>query len=1185
LKKKIFILAKALVFILLICNKVSYGQSIASEDFSRANILSGTSPVSWSNANSSDPGFTTTTGSFTGNALTYNIPTAGTSRIMSAVLGGSTFNFNNAQPAYEWTFLYQAPASGVTVADNSGAAVSGNNWRFWFNATGSDPTASGFKGYYVAQDGNFLKFYYWCRNCGSRAQVGSSVAITPGSKYIIRGVRQSNNGGTYLFYATQYTGSSSFPTTAVNSAEFDQVGSYTASFFQTSASTGNSGVFQWDNLNFYQATITLSGLNNVGTGAGGNGIAAFLTQGDSQKAVFGFKATALGSVTMTQADFSWSTTGSGNSFYFNNAKLYYSSGDDVYTPAADDSSLGSVTLNSGSASISSLTEAITNSSRNYFLVVDVQNYASATANTASIGLTDVKITGNAPITIAASVSGTSFTLPATPITWTGGTSTVWTLAGNWNGGAPTTSSSVIIPTGLSRYPILTGNQTVGTLSMTNGNLDLGGFVLSVTSSVLGNGTSTITGTGNSYLNITGGSGDRSISGTGLSVTNLKIDLPLSTNTFTIYGTLKVSNLLTMTKGILASGGNLTLTSTSTTTANIDAIPATASITGTVNVQRFITGGSLTYRGYRLLSSPISDATATNYYNLSYLKGSGSYLTGAANGGFDVTGNPTLYLYREDRVPDNSSFTSGNYRPITKIDNSPAYNIGTADGSFNLPVGVGYMYFFRGNNTNIASNAPGNITLTTSGRLNQGQITVKNWVTGSSNLFYSSVSGSATIQGFNLVGNPYPCAIDWNKHFGNASSTTDIYAPNVGHAIYVYNTTTKNYSVWTSSSTTTGSASGSPGGSNIIPSGQGFFVKASSGSAQLIFNESAKVSAQPGTLLLNVATPPVDRHIRLQLEKDSINKDETVIIFNSAAKPVYNEDEDVVYLKGSGPISLSNLSADNFNLTINSIPFQNTKQVIPLNVAATSSGVYKINATEIANIPDMFDVWLMDSYKKDSLDIKHNPTYSFNITSDAASAGANRFKLVITLNPLKTLHLLNFTGEKTGREIKLSWAVENEGNSTKYVLERSIDGGKNFIMLDSLTSANLGVYTDLDPNPVKGQNLYRLKQVDVTGNISYSSIVPVMYADNILTNLTANLISVYPNPVKAMLNVAITPATTETANYKITITNTAGIIVKSSTSTNPNWQGDISSVSPGTYFIQVVNTKNNTLTGKSTFVKL
>jgi hypothetical protein len=650
-----------------------------------------------------------------------------------------------------------------------------------------------------------------------------------------------------------------------------------------------------------------------------------------------------------------------------------------------------------------------------------------------------------------------------------------------------------------------------------------------------------------------------------------------------------SGLLTMSgTAILNANAKLTLLADATGTGSIGPLTSGA-ITGRVAVQTFITGGgSLTYRGYRLLSSPVSDPSSGNaYYNLTYLKGSGSYLTGSggSTNGFDVSGAATLYVYREDKLPS-TSFTSGNYRAITAINNTPAYSLSTIDGNFNMPVGNGFLYFFRGNNGTNINTVPNDVVLNTSGIVNQGQIVVKDWFNyASSSLAYSTISGigSLGVGGFNLVGNPYPSSIDWNTAFAGTMST-GIYAPNTDQTIYIYNALSKNYATYLNISASSGI--GTLGGSNIIPSGQGFFVHAIASGAQLVFNESAKVNARPGTLLLNSAAPVNNYQIRIQLSKDTINKDENVVIFNNNAHDNYAQNEDALYLKGSGSVSLSNLSGDKKALAINQLPFPKKAQSIPLNVGFTTTGIYNLSFTELNNIPALYDIWLMDAYKKDSLDVKHNPDYTFTSTlTDTNTFGSKRFSLVLRPNPLLTVHLLSFTGTKTATQVKLAWTAENESSYTRYILERSVDGGKKFTTLDSLTSANLGVYNDLDPNPVKGQNIYRLKQIDLTGNISYSSIVPVMYADNVVNNITANLISVYPNPVKSMLNLAVTPATTAAANYKITITNTTGSVIRSSTSSSPTWQGDVSVLSPGTYFIEVTNIIQNTLIGKSTFIKL
>ena len=56
-------------------------------------------------------------------------------------------------------------------------------------------------------------------------------------------------------------------------------------------------------------------------------------------------------------------------------------------------------------------------------------------------------------------------------------------------------------------------------------------------------------------------------------------------------------------------------------------------------------------------------------------------------------------------------------------------------------------------------------------------------------------------------------------------------------------------------------------------------------------------------------------------------------------------------------------------------------------------------------------------------------------------------------------------------------------------------------------------------------------------------------------------------------------------YGIKIVSMTGAVLKQTTSSSPNWQSDVSSYMPGTYVIQVVNSKDNSMVGKGTFVKL
>ena len=140
---------------------------------------------------------------------------------------------------------------------------------------------------------------------------------------------------------------------------------------------------------------------------------------------------------------------------------------------------------------------------------------------------------------------------------------------------------------------------------------------------------------------------------------------------------------------------------------------------------------------------------------------------------------------------------------------------------------------------------------------------------------------------------------------------------------------------------------------------------------------------------------VNGSLRVQLTKDSINTDNIFISFNPIAKTIYVPGEDAPSFQGFGQVSLASLSSDNIALAINVLPLTQKGLTIGLKVNATSDGIYKLEMLAIRSVPEAFDIWLMDKYKKDSLDYRHHSSYAFNIyKADTTSFGSHRFKLVI-----------------------------------------------------------------------------------------------------------------------------------------------------------------------------------------------
>ncbi|WP_295791577.1 T9SS type A sorting domain-containing protein [Mucilaginibacter sp.] len=666
---------------------------------------------------------------------------------------------------------------------------------------------------------------------------------------------------------------------------------------------------------------------------------------------------------------------------------------------------------------------------------------------------------------------------------------------------------------------------------------------------------------------------------------------------------------------LNANGNLTLNSDITGSATVAAIPSGSTITNNVNVQRYISGGASKYRGYRFLSSQVYTAkVGSNYYfDLSYLS-SYAPITGSlgAAGGMSKTGNPTIYLYRGDILFSNGSFNGGNFRGINKINNSTLYSVGVDyDGSFNLYAGTGFWFFYRGDLTNISTKyfsttIPESNTFVSKGTLNQQTVTFVHWYTGLSNLQYAVVAGNpATYVGYNMVGNPYASSIDWDT-FSATISTAGIYGPQVNKTIYIYNEATKIYGTYDGTFALNGA-------SDIIPSGQGFYVQAKDATAQLIFHESAKTNVQAtgSNLLLSkkpVNSGPVLQYVRMAMSKDSDNIEEAVIRFENTAKDEFVIDEDSKHMAGTGGVNFSSYTSDNITASINDIPLPKKSQTkIRLYVSTTADGLYKIEKTELKNLPDIYEVWLMDAYKKDSLDIKHNSVYQFNILrSDTNSWGANRFSLVIRQNKALGLHLLNFAATKATKGAELVWKTENEENYTNFTVERSSNNGKTFNIVGGYVSSSEGTYSLVDKSPPVGTDLYRLKLEDLNGAITYSNIVTLVYGNG--NNSIAGNINVYPNPASGVINLAInqsnvnstdanssalktlsstvaTPATAASQLYDIKIISIAGSVITTTTSSQPTWQNDISHLMPGTYIIQVTNGSDKSLVGKATFIKL
>ncbi|WP_096356456.1 beta strand repeat-containing protein [Mucilaginibacter gotjawali] len=869
----------------------------------------------------------------------------------------------------------------------------------------------------------------------------------------------------------------------------------------------------------------------------------------------------------------------------------------------------------------------TGTSTVYYNGTSQQVYANSTSSLDNSPQTYqyLQLTGSGTKTIDAGTLtvGSDLTSSATTVLFSTNNTTA-IIGGNW-----TNSSGLTQGSGNFTVSGSLTNNSGGTLNLGSGNLSI---ATNYTNNVGGIYTQS---TGTTYFNGSGAQAlvDNSTTGTLFKAVGFNGGgtSTMSAGTNNINFAVAPTGILTMSNSSKLVAGSssaayLTLKSDTTGTATVANIPSGCSITGFVTVERFVQGNktfdALTNRwvgrNYRLLSSPVNEGVdlSGNYpCSLNYL-GAKTIITNCTSTYATTGGNPSLYLYNEHYTPSNATFTSGNFIGVTNISNSIASGtITTTDavnGSAKVYAGGGFMLYFRGDNiTHLAGSpnkttypyvAPESVTFSATGNLNQGSYSVVSW-TGSAGLLYTtSNAGNAAIRGYNLVGNPYPSSIDWST-FSSSSPSAPIYGNNVNPTIYILNPSTSNYDSYNA---VTGIATGSA--SKIIPSGQGFFVQANAASPTLTFNENAKSNTVVTGSNLLMGSPAAqsayNSFMKLDLVKDAANSDEIVIGFNSSSTTKYDPNIDAEFLPGLGSSeSFAGISSDSVQTTVKWLPFPKnaSMQVLRLYVSVRTTGTYTIQRTAFEAIPSIYDVWLLDKYKKDSLDIRNNTSYAFDVAlSDSASFGSNRFEVIIRQNPALGVHLLSFAASKVTGGSQIVWTTENEENYTNFTVERSDDGGTNFTVLGGCASSSTGTYSFLDKNPPIAPDMYRLKIVDLNGNISYSNIVTLNYGN--LKPLAANNINIYPNPSTSILNLAIdqtngtgipgrsayqntTNVGAVNAGYDIQIISITGAVVKSAVSTTASWQANVSTLTPGTYVIKVVNNMDKSLVGKSTFIKM
>lgn len=230
----------------------------------------------------------------------------------------------------------------------------------------------------------------------------------------------------------------------------------------------------------------------------------------------------------------------------------------------------------------------------------------------------------------------------------------------------------------------------------------------------------------------------------------------------------------------------------------------------------------------------------------------------------------------------------------------------------------------------------------------------------------SYTPAAAMTGFNLIGNPYPCAIDWNMNWPISNIS--------GWAVIYDNGTYRGWNPYLTGNNR--SFNGKLDG--IIPATNGFWVRATNNTASLTIPASERVhSNQP---FYKDTEESTNGSIRLEAKANNWT-DEAVIIFHENGTPGFDGLYDLEKLYNVNECPQIYTISESKNYGVNVMGKLSENLVIPVGFEMTIPGEYQIEATEIDNIDSEYDVFLEDILSGEMIDLRREPIYNFNFSPD------------------------------------------------------------------------------------------------------------------------------------------------------------------------------------------------------------
>jgi hypothetical protein len=241
--------------------------------------------------------------------------------------------------------------------------------------------------------------------------------------------------------------------------------------------------------------------------------------------------------------------------------------------------------------------------------------------------------------------------------------------------------------------------------------------------------------------------------------------------------------------------------------------------------------------------------------------------------------------------------------------------------------------------------------------------------------------SGTFNGYNLVCNPYPSAINWGSDNTPTPGLTKTTLENT-----IWYRTNGGFATYNSSANGTGVN----GGQQYIPAMQAFWVRVAEGNTTGGIQVTNTIRVHNNTQ--SFYKTAVETNVFRMNVSNGINTDETVVGFYTNALSTFeNYDSEKMFYTDEDVPQIYSLTSENIQTAINGQPelILNDERIIPLGFSTPVSGTFTFTATNLNDFNAAVSVYLEDVQQNVLKDLRQNISYTF--TSGVVN-NANRFRL-------------------------------------------------------------------------------------------------------------------------------------------------------------------------------------------------